>query len=101
MVSTLTDTGSATQVTTNILATFALVTEVAQVNVGGLLDKLDRARRLAALFVIAVGGVFTLSSTALVPMLFKSATLMGVGSVAEFGRLRYRISKYFGLNITG
>ena len=101
VVPVLTDIGIETQDATAVLATFALVTVIAQVIVGGFLDKVGRPLAIAPLFVVAAGGVLIFSTTTSLPLLFLSASLMGVGLGAEFGLLPYGISRYFGLRHYG
>ena len=101
VVPVLTDIGIETQDATAVLATFALVTVIAQVIVGGFLDKVGRPLAIAPLFVVAAVGVLIFSTTTSLPLLFLSASLMGVGLGAEFGLLPYGISRYFGLRHYG
>lgn len=101
VVPVLADIGIETQDATAVLATFALVTVIAQVIVGGFLDKVGRPLAIAPLFVLAAGGVLIFSTTTSLSLLFLSASLMGLGLGAEFGLLPYGISRYFGLRHYG
>ena len=101
VVPVLTDIGIETQDATAVLATFALVTVISQVVVGGFLDRVGRPLVIAPLFVVAAGGVLIFSTTASLSLIFLSASLMGVGLGAEFGLLPYGISRYFGLRHYG
>ena len=101
VVPVLTDIGIQTQDATAVLATFASVTVIAQVIVGGFLDKVGRPLTIAPLFVVAAGGVLIFSTTTSLSLMFLSASLMGVGLGAEFGLLPYGISRYFGLRHYG
>ena len=101
VVPVLTDIGIETQNATAVLATFALVTVIAQVVVGGFLDRVGRPFVIAPLFVVAAGGVLIFSNTTSLSLMFLSASLMGVGLGAEFGLLPYGISRYFGLRHYG
>ena len=101
VVPVLTDIGIETQEATAVLATFALVTVIAQVVVGGFLDRVGSPFAIAPLFVVAAGGVLIFSTTKSLSLMFLSASLMGVGLGAEFGLLPYGISRYFGLRHYG
>jgi len=101
VVPVLTDIGIQTQDATAVLATFALVTVIAQVIVGGFLDKVGRPFAIAPLFVVAAGGILIFSTATSLPLMFLSASLMGMGLGAEFGLLPYGISRYFGLRHYG
>ena len=97
----LTDRGLSMKDATSVLATFAMMTVVAQVSIGALLDKLTRPRAIAPFFIIAALGIGIIGSSSSIPMLLLSAALMGFGLGAEFGLLPYSISRYFGLRDYG
>lgn len=101
VVPMLTDRGIAIHNATAVLATFAMVTVVAQVGVGALLDKVSGPRLVAVLFVIALIGLAVFVSASSITWLVVSGALMGVGLGAEFGLLPYCISRYFGLKDYG
>jgi MFS family permease len=101
VVPILTDQGISPQSATAVLATFAMVTVGAQVAVGAILDRLDKPRAIAPLFVVAAGGAILMLYSDSFNNLLISAVLMGFGLGAEFGLLPYGISRYFGLKYYG
>ena len=101
VVPILTDQGISPKNATAVLATFAMVTVGAQVLVGATLDRLNRPRAIAPLFLIAAGGALLMVYSDSMSTLIVSAVMMGFGLGAEFGLLPYGISRYFGLKYYG
>ena len=101
VVPILTDQGISPKNATAVLATFAMVTVGAQVLVGATLDRLNRPRAIAPLFLIAAGGALLMVYSDSMSTLTVSAVMMGFGLGAEFGLLPYGISRYFGLKYYG
>jgi MFS family permease len=100
-VTVLNSQGVSTSMATFAVAIFALVTIVIEPLVGHILDLVDRPRRAAAFYVVAVIGLIVLAQANTPTTALLGCALTGFGLGAEFTVLPYLLSRYFGLREMG
>jgi MFS family permease len=86
---------------TAVVSIFALVTSLWQIATGQLLDRVQRPRIVAPMYLMAVGGLALLEWGQGVPALIVGGALLGIGLGAQYGALPFYIARYFGLRAFG